>query len=439
MGGLGLDGFMTFGDPSSGRKFLKDWKKAREIIVWLSTRADLAYPSYNHPFMTLGTREKKDREGNKTGKDEDYLQFMRFVSPDPAIVHDNQYFREQSDDRLQVAPAADPFLLLREWLRFEADHLSLDTVIFEWKNPNAGPKQEAVIQWNRGELARMVKRGQANFGHSLDTKLDYYFVVADDSDPAAGPQIVRGTKLLGDKMREEIKAQCKSNGREGGDPQQNPYAFCWNYDPDAGSPMNYYKASRYNQAKLTEAVRKAIMEADFPDPTPDTKPRAGDKAKLLAAMTDAARVELPFDRFFVDAWKDEAPEGGSGTDFDFGSNKEKPAAEETKTPPRAAATTPTSGPKARRRKKKAEPAPEPEVEMIPCEDCNTPLPVTCEKCPKCGAEYEVGDDGADDAQPAQAAASPQTSVGTKCWSCGSTDIQDDRCGGCGLDITDDIP
>ena len=64
--GLGLDGFMTYGEGGGSRKFLKDWKKSREIVVWLSTRSALAYPSFTHPFSTIATREAKDKDGNKT-------------------------------------------------------------------------------------------------------------------------------------------------------------------------------------------------------------------------------------------------------------------------------------------------------------------------------------------------------------------------------------
>lgn len=434
MTGLGLDGFLVHGKDGGSRKFLKDWKKAREIVVWLSTRSAIVYPSFTHPFSTIATREAKDREGNKTGEDEEYMRFNRFVSPDPEIVHHNQYFRDNDNDRMQIPPAKDPFLLLREWLRFEADHLALDATIFEWTNPFNGE----VTTWSRGHLARLVDRGKQFWMSTLDTKSEYLFVVADNDDAAAGPQIVRCTKLLGDKMKEEIGKQCKSDGREAGDPQQNPYAFIWNYDPDARSPMNAYTAARYNQAKLTDAIREAITLADFPDPSPDCAPRPGDKARIRAAMQDAAKVDLPWDRLFVDEWVDKEPEGGTGTDFNFGNNKGEPAAAD-KAPESTGhqQSVDTGTPKARRRKKVDKPK-EPEVEMIPCDDCQTPLPVTATKCPKCGAEYEVGDD--EQETPAASTAAPAAAGGAvKCWSCGSANIRDDRCGDCGLDITDDIP
>lgn len=420
MSGLGLEAFLNHNkDAGSRNRF--DWKKEGKATVWLSTRAAPAYVCWNHPFLMLDTVKDKD-----SGEEKVILRYPRFVSPDPEPVNASQYFR-QENDRLKIPPRLDPFLLLREYLRHEADHIPLDAVVFEWTNPKDGE----VIQWRRGHLARLVDRTKASMFHSLDTKLEYYFVVCNDDDPAAGLAIVNGTKLLGDKMKEAIGREMESNGDQG-NPLKNPYAFRWTFDKNASSPMKSYDAFRYNKARLTDAIREAITSPDFPDPSPDCEVRPGDKAKLRAAMEDAARIDLPWDRLFVPGWDDEG-----GDSFNYGHNAAPPPADrpaEVRTQPATEASTPASA--GRPRRKKAAPPPEPE--RIQCDDCDYMMLPTDTKCAKCGAEYEV--DTADTASPAPAQTRSGTQVGNsdKCWSCGGV-VEGDTCTACGLNVTDDIP
>ena len=427
--GLGLEDFLNHGSDSGGkRKFMKNWKKDGSIVVWVSTRAQIAYPSWNHPFQFLDTVEDED------GKEKEILRFNRFVSPDAEIVHKSQYFRDKETDRLQVPPLLDPFLLLREWLRFECEE-PLDAVVFEWENPKNGER----TQWRRGNLAKLVEKSRDTWNHTLDTKLEYLMVVVDDDHPEEGPQIVRNPKLLGDKMKDAIRQEIESNGDDG-NPLLKPYAFKWIYDAKTKNPMESYRAFRFNKSRLTDAVREAITATEFPDPSQDTRPRAGDKAKIRAAMEDAARIDIPWDRVFSDEWKDEAP-----TDFNYGANAGGEKKAEKADRPAEVRTKPEDegAPRERRRKKKEEPAPKPEPkeETIPCDECGEPMKASATKCPKCGQEYEV-EEG--DEPPANAAAgggskpSGKAVAGDKCWSCGAK-VEGDRCTGCGLDVTDDLP
>lgn len=450
--GLGLDAFLGHGEGGGKRKFLGKWKDDGQIVVFLSTRADIAYPSWVHGFQYRDTIKDKD-----TDEEVEILRFARFVSPDPEIVHMQQYFRDDND-RMKLPPRLDPFLKLREWLRFECSEPN-DAVVFEWENPKNGER----IQWRKGHLARLVDRGKANFGASLDTKLEYLFVVIDADKPGDGPQITRETRSLGDAMKAVIKAEIESNGQEG-NPLMNPYAFKWKFNKNA-DPNKMYSAARFNAAKLTPAIREAIMATEFPDPTIDTKPRAGDKAKIRAAMEEAARIDLPWDHLFPASWKDEDEEA---TSFNFGANaggdggetqERKPAGRTPEVNTKAGETSSggdAGGGRVRRKKVEQPPSP-PKEELIACDDCGHMMSPKATKCPKCGAEYEVeGDDTpAPQAPPkgngqassgggAKASGSAKPSdgggpVADKCWSCGSKNIQGGTCGDCGLDITDDIP
>lgn len=450
MGGLGLASFLNHNEGSV-RKFLKDWKKKGSIVVWLYTRADIAWASWNHPFIVYGTY-KNDRD-----EEIDCLKYPRFVSPDPEVVHQNQYFRNE-DDSMQIPPSLDPFLRLREWLRLECD-LPLDTVIFRWENPHPKPGKSAVTEWQRGHLARVVERGRYHFGASLDTKLEYFFVVVDNEKPQDGAQIVRGTKLLGDVMKKEIGDQIESDG-EKGNPLIHPYAFKWIYDDSASSPMDSYRAFRYNAAELTSQIREAITSGEYPDPSQDCKSRPGDKAKIRAAMEAAAQVDLPWDYLFVPEWEDEDP-----TDFPHGVNARtapessgnsggvmaQSNAQASSQGPSRAITSSSSfnGSPSRRRKKVNKPEPKP-VEMIKCDDCDQMLRPDQDKCPKCGAEYEVDSESASvqNAPDQTDTVRQETRVsndsgkandsGVLCWSCGGP-VVNGNCTNCGLETADELP
>lgn len=436
MGGLGLSEFLNFNKDKAARAYIgNEWKKAGHLVIWLSTRAKMAYPTWHHPFHRLVTKEKD-------GKERQFLQFVRYASPDPAIIHREQYFRfrdgEGPVDRLRRPPIADPFLLLREWLRFECKEPN-DAIVFEWINPD--PDKNEIIRWRKGTLARLEEKNQRTWNQSIDTKLDYAFVVVDDSDPAKGPQIVRATKAIGEAMQKEIRKQVDSLG-EKGNPQVHPYAFKWTYEKDAAI-KDMYDAYKYEAAELTEEIREAITNPEFPDPTSDCEPKVGDKARLRADMEAAAQIDLPWDKLFVSAWQDKEPEGGGGSDFEFGENEREEKVPEVRTKGRqkeeAKPATPEG--KTRRRKKEApKPPPPPEPERIECETegCGEMLLPTQETCPKCGAEYEIEVvEASEKVSTPKAKDNGNKASATKCWACGGA-VKDTRCVDCGLDVTDDI-
>lgn len=430
--GLGIADFLKHSDDansSGGGKWLKQWRKKLpgEVTIWLHTRAPIV-ATCTHSFAFED--EVTDRE---TGRKKSILRFPRWVSPDSEVVHKNQYFRED-DGTLQVLPDRDPFLLLREWLRFQ-DNLALDEVVFKWNDE----KNRKQIVWERGHLTGQVKRGQQNFNHSLDTKTDYVYVVVDNDAPDAGPVLAREGKLLSKKMSDVIKHQRKTFGEVEGDPIQHPYAIQWVAE-DANSPMDMYKAYKAERAELTDEIWAAISGDDFPDPLPFGEPGDGDFEKIRDAMEAAMQIELPLDQIFSEdpavrravAKPGAAVPRQAARQSKAAQAKQSPAAARPPAPttaakpatrPAAAAkpaqhapTTaagiatlatavaaavadakPAAGPQTRRRKvdppaepqPEPEPEPTPEVESIACEECGASMLVTDAKCEGCGAEYEV--------------------------------------------------
>jgi hypothetical protein len=462
MAGLGLDEFLNHDADTGRRKYVKKWQEEGELVWWMNTRAMFAYSRYVHTFPSFDTG--KDDKGNEY----EYLKFGRYVSPDVDLINRDQFFRDEDTDLLRTPPVKDPFLLLREWLRSNDCGLGLDDVVFRWENPN--PKKREIIEWTRGEMTRLTERGQSNWNHSLDSKLEYMFVGTLHDEPGEGNQIITGTKVLGDALRKMIEEQRDSKGRDEGNPLITPYAIKFKYDKRSKNPMKAYSVAPYERAELTPEIRESIMSSDFPNPEIDTQPRKGDKERLRAAMYDAAQVELPWDEIFVDAWEDDP----SFDPSEFGERRKTPTSASSSAQTRADNTAQTrqrapsgavskpstgGGPKTRtapstapstangapakqveqeqtqRRRRK-----EPEVPQEPCEGCKVPFPVTATKCPNCGMEYEVTEDDEEPAAPAHngVVASAGTPTGIECWSCGG-EVRNGRCGACGIDASDDIP
>jgi DNA-directed RNA polymerase subunit M/transcription elongation factor TFIIS len=418
MAGLGLQAFLNHDKESGKRKFFKNWKKEDgHAVLWLSTRAEVAYPTHVHSFITNGVFEDK-----KTGEERQTLFFPRFVSPDPEVVHTHQYFRDDDKLYLQIPPIKDPFLLLREYLRNDCPEMPLSQPIFKWYDH----KNRQDIIWTRGTLSRLVEKTKTTWNHSLDSKLEYLFVIVDDNSPSDGAQIVRGSKSIGDKMRTVIREQMDSNG-EKGNPMLYPYAFKWVYDKDAKKFDDTYRVFRFNKSEMTPAIREAIESTDFPDPTVDCQPRPGDKAKIRTAFEDAAEVDLPWEKLFVDEWDDGGEIRGS----------------EKKTESKQDRVQEVSG-VTRSRK---EPEAKQKIEMIDCDQCGSPMPVTSPKCENCGEEYEVSEEEISEPTTSKTNVDASTkkpeekkaksSGDESCWSCGSDDVSAGRCQNCGIEISED--
>lgn len=330
--GMGLDDFLSY-DPEAekgggGGSWLKPWKKRRTIDVWLHTESKIR-AVWNHQIPHEIEVDEKNQAGEKTGRKVLKLAWPRFVSPDLATIHANQYFREGNVLREQMnkdpktgkliggSPATaymrDPFLILREYLWHAIDKKLIEpsAVVFEWVDHK---KQGELIQWTAGEMSRQVKRGFNNRGHSLDTKLEYIFVVVDHEKPGEGPKITRETKLIGDKMRDEIKKQIESRG-EDGDPFKSPYCFRWKFDPDASTPMKSYDAFRIDKNACTPDIWRAIGGApdeeqgerwdivEAPDTSEYARVNDGDMEKIRQVFERATQIDLPLDAIFSDDWE----------------------------------------------------------------------------------------------------------------------------------------
>lgn len=449
MTGIGLGAFLNEsaedGKGGGGGNYVGNWKDKGNVIYWLHTGVR-PVTTWSHSFLELAEYDAKDKDGSKTGAKIQVIRYPRFNSPDPKEVHANQFFRDKTTDRMRTPPQRDPFLILREYLRLLGNRkqLPLDQVVFEWQDP----KDRSIKSWRVGELSGLVKRGNSNFGHSLDTKYEGIYLVAVDGEIGKGLRVAREGKLLCEKIRECIKDQIDSNGVAEGDPTLNPYAIKCIYAKDA-TPAQSYRAIRFNGVPYTQEIYDLITKQDdLPDIAEMVKVGPEDDIKVRAAMEAACQIELPFDLLFGDlkarrsVYDGECappvrtttvgavPPASAGARPPATPGAARPAAAPAAAPARPTGPRPPGGatpaPAAsaapapataapavgsgRRRKVEApapQPEPEPTVEMIPCDACGVQMDAKATKCPSCGTEYEVdADPEAEVKQPPQTGPKP---------------------------------
>jgi hypothetical protein len=493
---MGIDDFLTK-DPGGNRRRgnFFSWKEKKSAVIWLAIGAKINY-AYQHTFPR---EDEIDVEENGMKKKKRILRFDRFISPDSDKINRDQHFREKKlpGAPMQTPPDLDPFLITREYLRSAIDRgvIAPDTVVFEFWDPKANQGMGGMIQWRAGYLSRHVDRGKVYWNVSIDSKLQYTFLVVDNEDLDAGVQIAQEGQGIGDGVRELMKQQIDSLGEDKGNPFKSPYAMKWSFNPNAGKPADMYSVYRFDRAEYTETIYKAIAEyEELPDVSKLVTPQPEDMTKIRASMQTSMRIELPLDMIFSTEKTDrmavmrgevrggggavvaaprstatavpattggvarptgtagvarpgaQAPQGGAPA----------PAAVQTPAPVAQAAapgsSTPSTGIPSRRKKVEAAPPPPPPVETIPCDDCGHAMLATDTKCGGCGAVYEVEADPAAAntsvaapqvgahgvARPTGgnggAVAAPAAAGAHRCFGCGSEmgNGNGERCGNCGM-------
>lgn len=448
--GLSLGQFLAHTTNAGGGRFLKGWKeKPGWVEFWLSLVADF-YPNWHHPFYAPGSYEKD-------GKIIPTLEFPKPTCTESEAVCKSQFFTNDADTGRQLPPQSCSFCKLKDWLRWSpaAQSIPLDTIIFRWNRPQSDnrTRSSGPIEWRRGFLSGLEKRG-ANYDESLDAKLQYLFIVAQNPPDNAKPDeeiplvIAPATKSLGDGMKTLIGDRIRAKGEEDGNPLVRPVCFRWEFYPNE-TPQRMYKVLAWEKAPLTDAILTAIKRKDYPSVNAVIEPT--DPATLKAMFEVAAEAAgsadlLPWDYLFPRR----APK--PATDSGMGAATKPPgttAAQERaagRTPDVRSAPTPQSQqakappPVKSKRRIIEEPKPEPVVEMLPCEKCNTPFPADATVCPHCGQTYKVEDDG-----PASSSVKDDDIIasGAACWSCEKERPRTpDNCPHCGVTAdneSDDLP
>lgn len=397
--GLGLGDFIHHGRGGGGGRFLpygeKSWRNTRRWIeVLLHLKAAIAYPFWHHSWPLPDSKEEEKNGERVISR---FLRFPKYAGLEPEVFYKKQYFfaDKKLKDRRELPATVDPTDLLYEWMRWspEATRMPLNRVMFAWDNPSPNAR-ERVVEWRRGKIARLVKGGANDWGHRIDGQLDYSFVVVQYDAPASGPLIAQEKGGIGRAMQDLLAKRIEALGDQAGNPHIKPVVFKWSYHPD-NDPSDQYQANAIDKHPITEEHIRAISSDDWPDPTPFIVPQPTDLDRIYASMEMGAKTagtfnEIPLDRLFAKARAlaprtqvpANAPVGHGGSET-RGNGASVPATNSAA--PSTPSTTTTTGGVTRSRR----PKPPPIVAMIPCDECQKPMPETAAKCESCGAEYDV--------------------------------------------------
>jgi len=316
--GMGFKAFINEKPKTSNTNRLRKWKDDGEVVVWIHTNSKL-YRRLVH-VVTYTYTEKNE----KTGKDVEDVGYYYFVCPE-----DPDEFMNRR--RSNTYPSVCPLCRFINWVNNNDD---IDPKTIVWETSIGDRKQDRIC--NKADITNNADEG-GDWRLSMLPQSDYVMAVIDDDNVGDGILVAVEKYSLGEAIKKVVNDTIDSDGEELGDPELNPYAIKWVYNPKAKKATDYYRAYKYNQAALTPEI-KALLELPAIDLSREIE--MGDVAKLRQYMEAGIVLEdVPMDIFF------DAVEGN--TDFDT----DKIEAEERK----------EKESKSRKRKQK-EPEPEPESE-----------------------------------------------------------------------------
>ncbi len=236
---------------------------------------------------------------------------------------------------------------------------------------------------------------------NAQAKMSYLFVVVDNANPSAGPQVAIEPNLLGDKVKGVISdtlAQWEdSDTPEVGDPFKKPYCIQWEYRAEEQEFGKKYHAVPLPNVKLTGEVVKALR-APPPDTGESTAPF--NKTSMRATLERHCLVKnIPWDEVFDVETGPRESEDEEAEYVDPDADAPAPAAEEEVEAPKPKPKGHGKG-----EKDKAPPPPpasstqavsvsdadEDDDGLIECDACHEGIPEDApEKCPHCGQEYDA--------------------------------------------------
>lgn len=413
---MSMDEYLTHSTSGAGTTFLRKWRKRQPPVVntWMHTKCGII-ALWQHAWYQLRAWEDKD-----TGEARREVWGFSFNCLEHEKVLKDQYKRDENDDRV-MPPQVCPMCLLIEAVRekVRAGELQLVQPIFKFYANEDDADDDCIIitaggiynAFSDDDLSADVKRAMKRAGlrgdevwkQNAQSKCNYLFRVVDNDHPESGVQVAIETTLLGDKVKTVIRDTITSMGTNDGNPVKNPYCIQWQHRPAEKEFSKKYHAVKMDKIPLTDAVRELIYDEDPPDVSRIIAP--GNVRLLRAQFEKYALVDFDWDAIFAAAEKLQGEDEDEDTSFP---PAEESAAVITAAKPEAPKEQPKEAPAAggrRRKKEEAPPKPvEPQVEMIPCDDCKKPMRADATKCPNCGAEYSF--DEAQAAPPPKANGKP---------------------------------
>jgi hypothetical protein len=348
---------------------------------------------YTHSFPRIFTKKPKDGGAEETQVwGHDYNCFEEFE------VGERQWERDDRGDR-KLPPVVCPHCLLIEWVIAEIGEgrISWTDLLFKFRSDSAPPTKiyagGLVGMFNERDLNEDDKKelkekeiylNKAFQQVSLPRRKNIY-CVAELTDIEKGLQATLESGGLGSALSAAID-QRKEVAGDKGDPQINPYAFRWRYQPKA-LPADKYTVIPMPEVEISKAVLEAVSSEKLPPVFAQLRKYPNLK-QLRATMEEGLVLKgVPLDQIFApamkladkDGWvKDEEDQkaDSNAASFNFGAN---------------AASGASSGA-------------ETNVQVAACSNCEKNVPIDATKCPHCGASFDDESESAEDVPPPKAAA-----------------------------------
>ena len=382
---MSLEDFLGHkGTTGGGGGYAENWKKRKPPIFdsFIHTRSMIA-SLWQHAqptvveFTDKNTKEKKQ-----------VIFGRNFVCWEDEAILQEQWKRDRDTGRRVKPPTICPDCLLNEWVyeQIAAGELDWCKVVFRYE---AKDSDEPVIVHAGGMIGAYGRRkpplSESEMKQLRDakirlndawkenqlSKLYYVISVADADHPENGVLPYTIANGLGDAIKEVIHKEIMSAEDEG-NPFKHPYCIRWMHHPDDPNPSKKYDAAKMGKIKVTDAIRKLIVDDD--PPSMARLIARGNPYLLRAQMEDACVLKgVPWDRIFGRACKawdaKEGKEGSKGDGSDFDTEElERPAKREAAKPKQ-------------------------EDDDRPCEECGEIVPAGAKKCPGCKVPVAlIGDD-----------------------------------------------
>lgn len=379
-----IDDFLNHQSSERRGYSLRDWKKRGSARIWLHTgRLPQARWAHNVPQLTV-------YDDKRTGD-----QVTAMWSRDLGCWEDEGFLKTQyrRDEEGQLENAEPKRcgvcrLVNTVYLLIAAGKLDWTEPVFRFEG-STNPDHDQII--HAGGLTsmfgsdRLSKEQEAYlkskriykseaWRENFHGKASYVFCLVDEDNVGDGVQVETMTSVVGDHIKRVIRHAKKSLGDEAGNPMRNPFCIELSYDKSKIFSQRY-DACRIEQVKLSSEVERLIKSTP---PSISRVMRPFNQKLLRAFFEEHAVIELPWDQIFKVPQL--VPEG-EDEDTDF-PPKDEPEQKRDRAIPEA-------GPPVGRRMAVDPPKQEskPDVAMIPCDKCKTPMREDEVKCKGCGAVY----------------------------------------------------
>lgn len=350
MSGSKWGDFLNEKTLTGGFNRLRNWREKGEIVVWVHTNTRIHKRAF-HMIPYVGM--KKEEEG---GRERKAILFLAFV------CHENVMDMLRNGKR--HVPQHCPLCKFIDKLKTNGKITDGETV---WDSSIGDRKRDRIC--TKADFVGDTEGG-GDWRMTFKPSMQYIIAVVDHDSPKDGIRVAAEKFSLGEKIKAAVQKEIDRKGVELGDPDRNPYAFKWVFNPKARAKTDYYDAYPFEKAVMTDEIRELLMQ---PELNLNAWIAPGDTKKLREVMEAHITVEgVDFDELFNNVLPNEgtseSEEIEETGEAEPAVETKKPAEPAPKTKTRTVAAPPPEEPKPEP-PKEPEPPAEPETKYMECPSC----------------------------------------------------------------------